>query len=437
MKNSLLLILFIPFSFLHGQHATSISASSKSAGMQQLLKRISKKSLLLNEYEFTEQQKESQWLGTAPATNTEIEAAERHLKTTLPDDYKEFLKISNGFHQAISTNPTIIPISKIDYLVNIDEDLVEIWKSHIELEETAKSLSQSIVIGGINEEQYFLLIPPHDKHKKWRYWVFASWIPGEHEYRDFKDYLNSTLTFLDKEAEGLTTPRPKPVIDYSLRDYVFDADWKNAYNKAFEFLKNRTNYFYFGDEVGLLKVLLLSASQLNNFEKLASDLSSLSFPSPQFDWLNTLVAKFREGAKDRISSIPDFISEQFIIKENPITFSQVQEQTKMYRPELLKEKNKSAKADYELYFLFAGGNADDFINLYESNEESLYFSSYLKAAVVYANLGMSKKSKIALRRYFETSFGYQPLEPFFNDALIKIMDKDFTREILEKLKLQK
>ena len=66
--------------------------------MKQILQEISEHVLLLNEYDFTEEQVQSKWLGNPPATDEEINKAQALLQITLPEDYIEFLKISNGFH---------------------------------------------------------------------------------------------------------------------------------------------------------------------------------------------------------------------------------------------------------------------------------------------------------------------------------------------------
>lgn len=163
--------------------------------MQKLLQDISRKALLLNEYDFTEEQIQSKWLGLKPASDEEIEIAKASLQTDLPDDYIEFLKITNGFPQCIGTGVTFLPIDKVDYLINIDEDLVEIWNNHSELNSIGQALSESLLIGGLKEEQYFLLIPPSSSINKWRYWKFASWIPGEHEFKNLKTTLNQSFLF--------------------------------------------------------------------------------------------------------------------------------------------------------------------------------------------------------------------------------------------------
>lgn len=93
------------------------------------------------------------------------------------------------------TEPTFEPIDKIDYLKNIDTLLIEIWSEGI-LADIGEQLNRAIVIGGLDDEHYFLLIPPLNSENKWTYWKFASWIPGEHPYKDLEDYFTSVLDFL-------------------------------------------------------------------------------------------------------------------------------------------------------------------------------------------------------------------------------------------------
>jgi hypothetical protein len=122
--------------------------------MEKLLKDISKRAFLLNEFDFTEESKEKKWLGYQPASDEEIASAEATLQVKFPNDYIEFLKTTNGFPQFITTGVTFLPVTEVDYLLNINEDLVEIW-SQEGLNDIGDALSQSLLVGGLNEEQQF------------------------------------------------------------------------------------------------------------------------------------------------------------------------------------------------------------------------------------------------------------------------------------------
>ena len=134
------------------------------------------------------------WLGFVPAKIDEIHKAENKLGIKLPDDYKEFLEISNGFKATNSIEPTFMKVEEIDYLRNIDKFIIEAYK--------LPELENSILIAGKDEEQYFLLIPPTEKHKKWKYWKFANWYPGEHEFKNLKNYFKNVLKFSKNEYQN-------------------------------------------------------------------------------------------------------------------------------------------------------------------------------------------------------------------------------------------
>lgn len=125
---------------------------------------------------------------------------------------------------------------------------------------------------------------------------------------------------------------------------------------------------------------------------------------------------------------------KFTFKENPITLDQIEEQIRMYRQDLLKPKNALAKVNYQLYFLFEYANSHDFLDLYETNREIPYLDSHLKAAIVYATLSQPANAQKALEMYFETAFNYRPLDPFLNNMLLTVIDEEFSKRILTKMK---
>jgi hypothetical protein len=107
--------------------------------------------------------------------------------------------ITNGFTSPINVEPTFEKVSNIDFLKNINPHLVKVWNDG-ELVDAEKKLSRSILIAGINEEQYFLLIPPTSQDEKWEYWKFANWIPGEEPYEDLETYFGDVLTFIEEKS---------------------------------------------------------------------------------------------------------------------------------------------------------------------------------------------------------------------------------------------
>jgi cell wall assembly regulator SMI1 len=126
--------------------------------MKELLKEISRLAIPEDRWNLlTEEQIKNEWLGNSPASVDEIKLAEQRLGVTLPEDYKEFLLIANGFSAPNDIEPGFEPTDKIDFLENIDPFLVEVW-SEAKLEESI-DLARSILIAGIDQEQYSYLFP--------------------------------------------------------------------------------------------------------------------------------------------------------------------------------------------------------------------------------------------------------------------------------------
>ncbi|HEV8514005.1 MAG TPA: SMI1/KNR4 family protein [Cyclobacteriaceae bacterium] len=168
--------------------------------MKTILSKLFEKSIELGDETFSDDQIKSKWIGNHPATIDEIEKTERRLGIKLPSDYKEMLMVSNGF--PTSTNavePTFQKVSEIDYYRNYEWNSIDLYKKTEELKEVGEELEGSIMIAGFEDEQQFLIIPPNGRSKKWKYWKFAYWIPGEEAYEDLNKYLESVIEFLNDQ----------------------------------------------------------------------------------------------------------------------------------------------------------------------------------------------------------------------------------------------
>ena len=169
------------------------------AVFKQVFAHFSHAAIKFGDAEFTEAQIKNGNIGNSPALEEDIEKAETRLGIKLPEDYKTLLQITNGFSAPSYTEPSFLSVEKIDYLRHIDTDSIEAYS--IEgLEETGKTLERSILVGGLEEEQYFLLIPPQNDKENWQYWKFANWIPGEEPYHGIQDYFQGVIEFM---LEGL------------------------------------------------------------------------------------------------------------------------------------------------------------------------------------------------------------------------------------------
>ncbi|WP_210151537.1 SMI1/KNR4 family protein [Chryseobacterium scophthalmum] len=145
-----------------------------------------------NEF-LTKFQIQNQWLGFDPAKNETITETEKKLNIILPEDYKNFIKITNGFSAPNSVEPTFMKIEDIDYLKNIEKEAIDAYQ--------IPELENSILVAGKDEEQYFLLIPPKDKISKWKYWKFANWIPGKNEFENLEIYFKDVLDFCKNNTD--------------------------------------------------------------------------------------------------------------------------------------------------------------------------------------------------------------------------------------------
>jgi hypothetical protein len=163
---------------------------AKNEMMKNLLIDISEKAIKSEDFNFTSEQIENNWLGNIPASEKQISDAENKLGVKFPEDYKEFLKITNGFSAPNDVEPSFENIENIDYLKNVDEFTIEAY-GLVELE-------NAIIVGGISEEQYFLLLPPEAENEKWKYWKFANWMAGEQPFENLKEYFEDVLKFVNK-----------------------------------------------------------------------------------------------------------------------------------------------------------------------------------------------------------------------------------------------
>lgn len=198
-----LTLLFI-FILTIASSCTENTSEKKSSSIQSkvsmnttytdLLKQISINAIKLGDFEYSETELKQQWLGTIPASNSEIESAEQRLGIVLPKEYKDFLTTTNGFKATSNIYPTFHEIEKIDYLYKLDKFQVDIWLQE-GTEDIGNKLKRSILIAGIGEEQYFLLIPPLT-NEPWKYWSFASWYPGEVTHDTFKAFWLEVNDFL-------------------------------------------------------------------------------------------------------------------------------------------------------------------------------------------------------------------------------------------------
>jgi hypothetical protein len=89
---------------------------------KKLLRRLSKAALAEDAGMFSAHQIQAGWIGREGGAKAAITAAERRLGLTLPEDYKQFLRISNGLPAFPLLTPELLPVEEIDYYQALEEE---------------------------------------------------------------------------------------------------------------------------------------------------------------------------------------------------------------------------------------------------------------------------------------------------------------------------
>jgi hypothetical protein len=164
---------------------------------RELLNKLSRLAIEQKTMEFSEDVLQRKSLSRPPASKEKVKLLEHRLNLTLPEDYRKFLLTSNGFESFSSTGVTLASAEKVDFLRNVDEQLIDIWADSMDdiNPEFGEKLKNSIIIGGHEEEQQLLLIPL--QKSGWECWHFSSWMPGEVVYQSFRFYMEDELQKLE------------------------------------------------------------------------------------------------------------------------------------------------------------------------------------------------------------------------------------------------
>jgi hypothetical protein len=151
----------------------------------------------------------NKWLGFPPASEISIVEKERQLGTNLPPSYREFLLFSNGFRNISPFIFNLYSIEKIDWAKNTEDpwwlDLIESDPSNVSDEDyliyddTQRSewdrpeyFRKSLKISDWGDACCLFLNPMIKHDNEWEVLFYATWYPGTHRYRSFKEFLNNT-----------------------------------------------------------------------------------------------------------------------------------------------------------------------------------------------------------------------------------------------------
>ena len=153
--------------------------------------------------------KQNLWIGYPGAGEEQILQAERCLKTMLPESYREFLKISNGWPTGGPYVTRILPVEEIAWVSERKRDWLEYWKLGIKLSSgrhdpsvfremlgfDIRLLENGLEISNQDVGVYLLIPSLKSADGEWEAWCFE----GETDamrYRSFWDLMQGEFDLL-------------------------------------------------------------------------------------------------------------------------------------------------------------------------------------------------------------------------------------------------
>jgi SMI1 / KNR4 family (SUKH-1) len=390
--------------------------------MRLLLENISAQTLLLDEKQFSIQQNITQWLGFEPATDIEIAKAEIRLNVKFPQEYIDFLQISNGFEQTTGVHCSLAAVEKIEYLKVLDNELIEIWKEH--MPDLAAVLSISILIGGHSEDQQLLMIPPQNEAETWHYWKFASYIPGEVNYQTLSQMFEENLEFLIEQIKRKTEGGFYDLeAEEALKTYLEKQNWLKVYGATTGAILSNAKHA----KEEYLALALLASFKIGNQKHFLSVIEAIPkvvenelFRNENSLKLLSEAAIAKQGFLDKYWFLRDFV-----LQEAPKGLAEIEEQITKHRKDLHLEKNDIEKKNYQFYFLFEFGNTTEVIRFYEENIDA--YLDHTKAGLVYKYVNENEKARTCFEKYIADVLPVRPFEVYLNQTLFQIIDKTPTK----------
>lgn len=170
---------------------------------------------LLKVDEIREEFPSTEWLGFAGATESSIKSAEVRIGKELPNSYRSFLSISDGWSTTGWNSISLLPCRKIGWLEQIDRDLVRIWgdtgfelvgktseEAQLQPQIDEASFGRTLVISTQDwaNQDYFLLNPwIQNEAGEWQALHFSSEFPGVIRYPSFLKLLEEQIRQLSEE----------------------------------------------------------------------------------------------------------------------------------------------------------------------------------------------------------------------------------------------
>lgn len=153
---------------------------------------------------------QSEWMGFEPANSDAIHALETRLGVKLPESYRQFLSVSNGWRQSGGFIYDVYSCEKVEWFhVNNQQwidDYVEPCRGEPPLSRAehnvygeaqrteffrVQDLQSTLLISGVGDSAVYLLNPEvQTPSGEWEAWFFANWNPGARRYQSFWDLMH-------------------------------------------------------------------------------------------------------------------------------------------------------------------------------------------------------------------------------------------------------
>jgi len=153
--------------------------------------------------------KQNPWIGYPGAGEEQIAQAESRLNTQLPESYREFLKISNGWPAGGSYVARILPVEEIEWVSTRQRDWLEYWKLGLKLSSgrddpsvfremlgfDIRLLESGLEISNEDIGVYLLIPSLKSADGEWEAWCFEG-ETGAMRHRSFWDLMQAEFDIL-------------------------------------------------------------------------------------------------------------------------------------------------------------------------------------------------------------------------------------------------
>ena len=165
------------------------------------------------EEEMTPEIAASGWLGYPPAAEAEIVQLETRLGVRLPESYRQFLQVSNGFRQPGNLVPRLFHCDEVQWFRVRNQETIDIWRSPHYFDPTTAEpdsfemcLPDALEISAceiVGTAVYLLNPRVVNEDGEWEAFYLAHWIPGANRYDSFWDLMQkeykSFLSFFQSD----------------------------------------------------------------------------------------------------------------------------------------------------------------------------------------------------------------------------------------------